>query len=114
MSDVPCNGCTRCCHGDAVRLLPTEDLTQYETEPHPFFKGDYMLAHKQNGDCVYLESSGCSIHDRRPQMCRDMDCRGIAKHMTYTNARKLHKQRGLPLAVWRKGRQLLGAMVDEE
>ena len=107
--NVPCNGCTHCCRGDAVRIMPHEDLTQYKTEPHPFFVGDYMLAHKVNGDCIYLGENGCTIHECKPQQCREMDCRRIAAMMTFTNARKLHKQRGLPLAVWRKGRELLRA-----
>jgi len=110
LGDVPCNGCTYCCHGDAVRILPTEDLTQYQVERHPYFSGCYMIAHKPNGDCIYLEANGCTIHDRKPQQCREMDCRRIAATMTFTNARKLHKQRGLPLVVWRKGKDLLSLL----
>lgn len=86
MSAVPCNGCTRCCHGDAVRLLPHEDLTQYQVEAHPYFSGAYMPS--------------------KPQQCREMDCRLLGA-MTFTHARKLAKRRGLPLRVWRKGRELL-------
>ncbi len=40
LSDVPCGGCTLCCHNDAVRLLPSDDPSQYQTEPHP-----YMATH---------------------------------------------------------------------
>ena len=28
-SEVPCNGCTRCCHGDAIRLLPADDAARW-------------------------------------------------------------------------------------
>jgi len=104
---VACNGCTRCCRGDAVRLLPGDDVADYEVELHQTLKGEFMLAHKSNGDCVYLGKSGCDIHGRRPQMCREMDCRVVAFHLSFTDARKLDKQGKFPMMVWRKGRELL-------
>lgn len=102
--DVPCNGCTLCCHGDAVRLLPGDDAAKWKTVPHDRFDGQLMLAHKQNGDCYYLGDSGCTIQDDKPLMCREMDCRLIAAALTYTQARKIH---GFPIAVWRRGRDLM-------
>lgn len=102
MSFVPCNGCTLCCQGDAIRLLPGDDPTQYETEPHVHYRDQLMLAHKPNGDCVYLGESGCTIHDRSPQMCREMDCRNIRRSIGYTEARRLNVIR-----VWERGAYLL-------
>lgn len=102
--EVPCNGCTRCCRGDHIRLLPEDDASQYITVPHKHLAGERMIAHNSKGECVYLTDTGCSIHDRAPRMCREMDCRLIAVGITYTEARKL---RALPMAVWRKGRELL-------
>ena len=64
MKEVPCNGCTLCCQGDAVRLQPEDSVTEYRTEPHPYIPGARMLAHKPNGECIYLDERGCSIHDR--------------------------------------------------
>ena len=101
---VPCNGCTLCCRGDAIRLLPADDPSQYETEPHDRYPGQLMLAHKANGDCVYLGESGCAIHDRSPLMCREMDCRNVARALSYTQARKL----GNVIHVWKKGKSLQG------
>lgn len=106
---VPCNGCTKCCHNDAVRILPHEDATRWQTEPHParqFGPGTRMLAHKPNGDCVYLGPAGCTIQDAKPQICGEMDCRNVARAITWTQARKMP---GLPMDVWRKGRDLLKA-----
>ena len=107
---VPCDGCVRCCIKDAVRILPHEDSTQYETEKHPYIKDSLMLAHKENGECVYLGEfkngysvRGCTIHLARPEQCRTMDCRNIAKNMSYTQVRKMHFQ----IAVWRKGKELI-------
>lgn len=98
----PCNGCVRCCINDAVRLLPGDDASRYQTEPHPYLLGQRMLAHKPDTTCIYLAEHGCGIYERRPQQCREMDCRLIAQRMTYTQARKTGA-----LPAWIKGRALL-------
>ena len=103
MTAVPCDGCVMCCIGDAVRLLPGDNPDDYRTEPHPFVPGALMLAHTAGGSCIYLGRDGCTIHERKPQMCREMDCRVIAERFSFTQARKLH---GFPLRVWRRGRDL--------
>ena len=103
IGEVPCDGCTRCCRGDAIRLLPGDDANEYITEPHDHYAGQLMLAHKADGDCIYLGSAGCTIHDRRPLMCREMDCRMIALNFTFTEARKTR----MPITVWHRGKELL-------
>lgn len=105
VGNVPCNGCTLCCKNfDILRLLPEDNPDDYMTEPHPYRGGELMLAHKENGDCVYLGTDGCTIHNRRPRMCREMDCRLLAHKVGYTKARKL---KGLPLRVFWRGVELL-------
>lgn len=37
-------------------------------------EGKRYLQLKENGDCVYLSETGCSIHETRPQACRPFDC----------------------------------------
>ena len=112
MYEVPCGNCTRCCHGDAVRLLPSDDLSQYKTEPHPYIPKARMLAHSPNGDCVYLGLGGCTIHDTKPLMCREMDCRRIAQAVTWTQARKMEARGGLRMGVWRRGKELLRSNAE--
>lgn len=73
---VPCNGCTECCKGDAIYMHPEcgDDARRYKTEVCQE-SGRTMLAHKPNGDCVYLDrKTGCTIWERRPVVCREMDC----------------------------------------
>lgn len=72
-NSVPCNGCTECCQDDAIYLHPElgDKASQYETQ---VLDGKYALAHNEQGNCIYLKSSGCSIWDRRPAICREMDC----------------------------------------
>lgn len=74
---VPCGSCTVCCQRDAIYLHPNlgDDPGFYHTEnPH----GRVMLAHKPNGDCIYLDrQKGCQIYEHRPAICRELDCRLI-------------------------------------
>ena len=71
---VPCVKCTACCQSDAV-FLHTEcgdDPSQYLTREH---QGKLILEHKPNGDCIYLKRGrGCMIWERRPTVCRELDC----------------------------------------
>lgn len=78
---VPCNGCTSCCQGDMIILHPEcgDNSAEYQTVEcvNPVAgKAALMLAHKPNGDCIYLERGvGCTIHGKAPTVCREFDCR---------------------------------------
>lgn len=77
MKKVPCNGCTVCCQKDLIFLRPQlgDDPNKYDCE---FVAGRYLLKHKKNGDCIYLDrNKGCTIHGRAPFVCRNLDCRYI-------------------------------------
>ena len=104
---VPCNGCTLCCQGDAIRLTEEDNTEDYLTEPHPYIPGALMLAHKPNGDCIYLAETGCSIHDRAPSLCRSADCRSIAIKYDFNTAMQLHQMKRIDIRVWDKGNELL-------
>lgn len=113
ITQVPCNGCTLCCQGDAVRLEP-EDLDRgYRTEPHPSIPGALMIAHAPNGHCTYLGDQGCTIHDRAPALCRAADCRAIALRIDFDSAHRLHRLGRLDLRVWDQGHKLLAPMIEE-
>ncbi len=109
---VPCNGCTLCCQGDAVRLEPEDMAAGYQTEAHPYIAGALMIAHKPNGDCVYLDERGCSIHDHAPSLCRSADCRSVAVRFDFENAMRLHRLGRLDIRVWDQGRILLEAATQ--
>jgi hypothetical protein len=109
---VPCNGCTLCCQGDAIRLEAEDRAEDYQTEPHPYISGALMLAHKQNGECIYLDERGCSIHDRAPSLCRTADCRSLAVRIDFKTARQLHLMGRLDLRVWDHGHKLLETMAE--
>src|SRR5512140_1535583 len=111
--DVPCNGCTLCCQGDAIRLEPEDPVEEYQTEPHPYIPGALMLSHKPNGECIYLEEHGCSIHGRAPSLCRVADCRAVALKIDFETATRLHAMGRLDFRVWNKGHELLQQMRRE-
>lgn len=77
---VPCNGCTACCHDDAVFLHPEggDDLSAYKTEKTA--DGRFLVALQASRDCVYLDrKNGCTIWERRPTVCRELDCRMLVE-----------------------------------
>jgi hypothetical protein len=113
IKEVPCNGCTICCQGDAIRLQPEDRVTNYKTEPHPYIQGALMIVHKPNGECIYLNENGCSIHDHAPSLCRTADCRSLALQMDFETARHLHTIGRLDIRVWDQGRKLLDSMVAQ-
>jgi uncharacterized protein len=75
---VPCNGCTRCCHG-AVPIRPDlgDRAARYETVRAKDSRTGRVLRQKVDGACVYLGAGGCSIYAKRPAICRSFDCRAF-------------------------------------
>ena len=64
----PCSDCNGgCCISyDVIALEPDE--VEYFGVPHILIGVD---------GCQYLEKGRCSIHNERPQVCRDFDCRNV-------------------------------------
>lgn len=91
-ADVPCNGCTACCKFDLVFLHPEcgDDPAQYETRQaiNPVTgKLGLALKHAKKGGCIYLDASGCTIHERAPMVCREFDCRRFYRDAYMTTPR---------------------------
>jgi hypothetical protein len=107
---VPCNGCTLCCQGDAVKIEEEDVGKGYRVEPHPYLPGALMIAHKENGHCFYLNENGCSIHNYAPSLCRSADCRSLALKFDFVTAMKLHNTRRIDIRVWDQGNKLLEDM----
>jgi hypothetical protein len=95
-------------------LLPEDNPAEFETEPHPWIAGAVMLAHQPDGRCIYLAADHCTIHERRPQLCRALDCRRVAAVMTGATARQLDQTGHLSLRVWKRGRELLRAWKRDD
>ncbi len=80
-TEVSCGGCTECCRsGQGLFLHPEQgdDVESYQVQVAADPAGGspvFLLATKENGHCVYLGASGCTIYHRRPLLCRSFDCR---------------------------------------
>lgn len=80
LGPVPCDGCTLCCHRQAVAMVPEEGDRaadyQCKIERLPGSnKMAIMLDQTPDRDCIYLGDGCCSIYERRPHLCRIFDCR---------------------------------------
>ena len=66
--DPPCGECTgSCCISYDVIALEPNEVEQFGV-PHILIGYD---------GCQYLEKGRCSIHNKRPQVCRNFDCRDV-------------------------------------
>lgn len=114
---VPCGTCSLCCRGEAIILHPEDGdrPEDYQTMKiwHPLYdKEVHALARKPDGDtCIYLGPlGGCTIHARRPAICRTFDCRKFAQRFTRSEVKKL----GQDMAVWERGRSLRSTLGDDQ
>ena len=88
---VPCGTCRACCKAPwFVRLMP------WEKEYH----GVDILPHKENGDCIYLVDTGCSLfgNPNRPHVCKLFDCRDKVKEWEARGKPVLEE--GLSAVIW--------------
>ena len=104
---VPCNGCTVCCRGRAIRPLYPERGDVVEDYEHQYVRGVPALAWSEGGDCIYVGSDGCTIHDRRPSLCRGYDCRIEYLSLTRQQRRADMKARPYQMAIYKAARRLL-------
>lgn len=104
---MPCDGCTACCRGRAIRPLYPErgDVVQHYS--HQYVDGIPALAWNKDGDCIYVGSEGCTIHARRPALCRGYDCRVAYLAVTRRQRRADAKGRPYQKAIYAAARKLL-------
>lgn len=108
---VPCGGCTLCCRDTDISLLHADDSASFSMMDSG---GQQVIERTPDGACVYLGGTGCTIHDRKPMMCRAMDCRPLAHVLTADQALALEPDRLCRLDVWRRGHSMLTEMTDNE
>lgn len=82
MKPLKCGTCTTCCQwGNDKALRPVLNCIELKQLERVFHEGQFVLAAKDNGDCVYLGDNGCTIYDDRPEQCRNFDCRELYTQM---------------------------------
>ena len=83
---VPCGTCQHCCKHEWIIIDPAKGdvLELYDTTEivNPINgQPAHALKHKDNGDCIYLSETGCTIHGRHTAICRAFDCRRFYLNM---------------------------------
>jgi len=104
---VPCGGCRLCCQKTPVMLVPEagDDVKSYDTVVGP--DGRSYLRMRDSGDCIYLNDSGCTIHDRVPYACRVFDCRAQYLRRTRDERRAEIKAGMLDKRIMKRAKELL-------
>ena len=84
-TDVPCGDCVGCCSSSWPVALRAEDDNLREAIPAEFLlnvpnapPGVRYLGYRADGTCPLLTHHRCTVYARRPQTCRDFDCRLFA------------------------------------
>jgi Fe-S-cluster containining protein len=85
-----CSSCGRCCRLFLINLTQEEWLSgKYKTQFKKFDLNDdfsiiqnyggNLLSQKKDGSCIYLKNNLCSIHEKRPQSCKEFFCESTLK-----------------------------------
>jgi len=118
MSQVPCNGCTICCKKEIIALQPSDnpDVYRCTTALDPISgRIIVVLERKPNGDCIYLNDTGCSIHGRAPVICREFDCRKFYLSLgSRANRRRLLRRGDADRELFDAARARLDSLSAEE
>lgn len=82
-----CDACGICCRlflinlnekeyrsGKYLAMFPKADI--FDNFPTASECGANIVAQNTDGSCIYLTGGKCSIHSRRPQVCRAFFCKG--------------------------------------
>jgi Fe-S-cluster containining protein len=93
-----CNGCVACCIGENI-VLTEKQARDYETET--LEDGRLVVAHKDDGKCVYLSSDGCSIYERRPGPCKSFSCVWMARTLGIKVMQKMCSAEVIQQAIFR-------------
>jgi len=116
VADVPCAGCTLCCRTLIVPLAEEEYEQYVDAAGEPNWgwittadgkRHGRALKRKPNGECVYLNERGCSIHGHAPHVCQRFDCRQLFSKSDRAWRRQQVKEGKLPKALFDKGREML-------
>jgi uncharacterized protein len=84
-TDVDCGDCAACCRSSYFIHVKPEEAKALGAEAQKALaaapgmpKGNKVLTFDEKGACALLKPSGCSVYAKRPQTCRNYDCRIFA------------------------------------
>ncbi len=85
---MKCSQCGVCCALFLINLSEKEYRSKRYKTMFPGFVKDFdeacqiganILAQKEDNNCIYLKNKKCSIHQRRPSVCRKFFCKSKDK-----------------------------------
>jgi len=80
---MKCNQCGTCCKLFLINLTEEEYIskqfkTQFDEFVENFEEAELICANiieqKEDNSCIYQKNNKCSIHNKRPQSCRNFYC----------------------------------------
>lgn len=84
LKESPCDQCNaRCCKQYGSKtfavILDPEEHAEFATVAVPasvysIDLSDRVIPYDRNGNCVLLDGNRCSVHDRKPRLCRKFSC----------------------------------------
>lgn len=120
IGNVPCGTCNGCCRNELIVLHPEDgDIPALYTtirvrQPLTGLMVD-AIPLKDDGACIYLGAEGCTIHARRPAVCRAFDCRvmyhDLARHLTRPERRRVMRDGAPGSEVIKAGYERLATLV---
>jgi Fe-S-cluster containining protein len=86
-SQPTCSMCGLCCqlfwinlneeeYNSRKYLTVFDDIEIFDDFTKAKECGANLVKKKNNGDCIYLKANKCSIHERRPVVCKEFFCSG--------------------------------------
>lgn len=104
---LQCGDCTLCCRGkhELITIQPERGDVHKRYKTDVQADGRRTLKRDSGGRCIYLGREGCTIHSRKPIMCRQYDCRA---HYLLIVRQGINLER-LNMPSVRRGRELLGS-----
>jgi len=114
ITEVPCGDCFLCCTKGGIKLEPAD----YDQNGEPRFivmpemiNDKHELGHR-NGVCVYLHEGKCAIHNDKPIVCRNFDCRKLAIIFSKQQIIDLDTKGYHAMEYWEHGKELILAGVQ--
>lgn len=110
-SRVPCGDCRACCKQDRILLGKGDDLLRLKWHLED---GVPVVDRKDDGQCIYLGKSGCSIHKNAPNICKRFDCRVLFLTTPKAQRRIRIEQNPTMRAVYEAGKTRAATLESHE
>lgn len=101
-----------CCRNQVIALYPEhgDAIGEYDTRvvPSPTEPGRLVaiLKQREDGSCIYLGETGCTIYDKRPQICRAFDCGAFYRDTPRHERKRMVREGKATQVLFDRGREI--------